>query len=112
LPDFDDDFAGPRDLARKARAILRYAGAIEHIDLIAGRLAQTFPAFAHDYTTRCARKLAAAIVSERRAAAQQALQKDLALGQCRRKTVHIGVTAAVEERSAAFHMNEDGFKDE
>jgi hypothetical protein len=98
-PDVDRDFARAGDLAREASAVLLDAGAIEHVQLVFARRAEGLAALANDHAARGAGKLAAAIVRQRGAALQQAVQEDFAFAQRHGEMVHIDQTLRSVERS-------------
>src|SRR5687767_7502647 len=99
----DGDLARAAGLAREPRAVLRGAGALEHVQLVFTRWAKRVCALAHDHAARRAGELAAAIVSERSAAFQQAVQKDFAFAQGDGEVIHLYQTAESAGRSGRDH---------
>src|SRR5688500_14114996 len=99
----DGDLARAAGLAREPRAVLRGAGALEHVQLVFTRWAKRVCALAHDHAARRAGELAATIVSERSAAFQQAVQKDFAFAQGDGEVIHLYQTAESAERSGRDH---------
>src|SRR5581483_714226 len=100
----DDDLPGPDRLARQARARLRDASAIQHVDLVGARRGEGVQPVAHDDAAARAGERSAAVVRDRGAVLQERVEKALAVAQANGKTVHVVSTIPGVARSAGHFL--------